>query len=158
MINTHITISIKKLILFLIFIVVTPILLIGARVYYLQCKAQTFESCADAINFTLQHKTVFWYLYQYNKMQEERSKPVAEAPIKNKKKKARRTKDKKPISERLTNWLSERIIYHIETNSTIKTIDDLPMLERSVIKSLDGASYMGKLYQRLLYYVTRTQK
>lgn len=126
-------------------LLLTIIIFFTIRTQYLYDKINTFETCRESINFMIQHKTTFLLIYKFNHFREYIINYFYEPP-------------KKSYYEALASWVEERIMTHIEHHDNVATIDDLPWIERSAIKALDGSSYLSTLYQRFLYYITGAQR
>lgn len=133
--------SIKK---FLFMLMLITALIIGARTYSLYQQFQRFETYQDALNFAIQHKPTFVCLYEVRLLTEKVSAYFWTPPVKSR-------------AEQLADWIEARIMYHIKNKENLKSVKNLPWLERSVIKSLDGSSCINKWYQNVLYYVTRSK-
>lgn len=122
-----------------------PLFFMGARTYYLCSKLYESQSCKEAINLIIQNKQTFLFLHKYNQLQEKIKSYFYEAP-------------KKSYYEALSDWVEARIMDHIEAHDDVQSVDDLPCLERSAIKSLDMGSYCGDLYQRIMCYITGAER
>jgi hypothetical protein len=134
--------SIKKL--FLMMLAVTATIL-GMRTYSLYQQFQRYNSYTEALNFAMQHKPTFVCLYEIKCLQEKASSYFWTPPVKSR-------------ADQLADWIEYRIMYHIKNKENLKSVKNLPWLERSVVKSLDGSSCINKWYQNALYYMTRSAK
>lgn len=134
--------SYKKIIFILL---VLPLLFFIGRTYYIYQKSLSIPRYHDAINYVIKHKPTFVALYKIKPYQEKLSAFFyGPGP-------------KKTTAEKLADWVEARIMYAIIHHEKIESVSDLPYLERSVIKALDGSSYINKLYQDALYYMTKTK-
>lgn len=134
--------SIKKL-LFMIMLITT--LVIGVRTYSLYRQFERYETYTDALNFAIQHKPTFVCLYELRLFSEKIAAYFWTPPVKSR-------------ADQLADWIEARIMHHIKNKENLKSVKNLPWLERSVIKSLDGTSCLNKWYQNALYYITRSSK
>lgn len=134
--------SYKKIIL--IFFIL-PLMLILGRTYYIYHTFMHIANYNDATNYLIQHKTTFITLYTMKPWHEKLCSCLYTSI------------PKKTTAEKLADWVEARIMHAIINNEKIQSVKDLPCLERSVIRALDGSSYINSLYQKALYYVTRTQ-
>ena len=149
-----------KILLITKLLILLPIVVIGARTYYLYNKIQTFETYKEATNFLIQHKTTFLWLYKTRDLRANitnffysKSAEIADEIVKTTKKKRKKQGPKKPpISDRLADWLEARVMDHLANNAKIESFQDLPRLERAAIRTLDGTSYLSKLWQQAFYY------
>lgn len=139
----------KKALLVSKILVLASLLTLCLRTYYLYQTFQAMPTYRESIDFMLQHKTTFLILYKLKPWQEKINDYFYPPKLTRKGKPV-----KKPVSERLANWLEARIMHHIERNDNIRTFQDLPRLERMVLRSLDGSSYASKMSQQTLYYLT----
>lgn len=134
--------SITKL---LFILVLSAGLFLGVRTYSLYQQFQKYERYQDALNFAIQHKPTFVFLYEVKLLQEKISAKIWTPPAKSR-------------ADQLADWIEGRIMYHIKNKENLRSVKNLPWLERSVIKSLDGSSCLNRWYQNALYYVTRSSK
>lgn len=134
--------SIKKL-LFMIMLITA--LVMGVRTYSLYQQFQRYESYQDALNFAIQHKPTFVFLYEVRLFTEKVSAHIWTPPVKSR-------------ADQLADWIEARIMHHLKNKENLNSVKNLPWLERSVIKSLDGSSCINKWYQNALYYMTRSSK
>ncbi len=132
-----------KAIILIFFIL--PLGVMGGRTYYIYQKSGSFARYHDSINYIIQHKSTFVALYTIKPYIEKISILFS----------GKQTK--KTTAEKLADWVEARIMYAIMHHEKIESVSDLPCLERSVIKALDGSSYLNKLYQDALYYLTRAK-
>lgn len=134
--------SVKKI---LLMIMIIAALVVGVRTYSLYQHFERCQSYQEALNFAIQHKTTFVCLYEIRLLQEKVSAYFWTPPVKSR-------------AEQLSDWIEARIMHHIKNKENVKSVKNLPWLERSVIKSLDGSSCINKWYQNALYYLTRSSK
>lgn len=132
----------KKIILILFFM---PLMIVAGYTYYVYRTFLSIPRYDDATNYLIQHKNTFIALYSL-KPYSEKISALCYRPA-----------SKKTRVEKLADWVEARIMYAIMNNDNIQSVKDLPCLERSVIRALDGSSYINSLYQSALYYVTKTK-
>lgn len=130
---------------FIFVILLAAGLFLAVRTYSLYQQFQKYERYQDALNFAIQHKPTFLFLYEVKLLQEKISAKIWTPPVKSK-------------ADQLADWIEGRIMYHIKNKENLRSVKNLPWLERSVIKSLDGSSCLNRWYQNALYYVTRSSK
>jgi hypothetical protein len=123
------------------FIFTLSVLFITCRTHYLCNKLYEFETCRESIDFMIQHKTTFLMIYKFNRLQESIKSHFYGQP-------------KRSYYEALSDWVEARIMDHIERKDAIRSVNDLPWLERNAIKALDGSSWVSRIYQQILSYIT----
>ena len=139
---SHTLFAHKKII---ILVFVLPLVIVLGHTYYVYRTFMSIPRYDDATNYLIQHRNVFIALYTIKPYTEKISAFFAgPAP-------------KKTRVEKLADWVEARIMYAIINNEKVKSVKDLPWLERSALRALDGSSYINSLYQNGLYYMTKTQ-
>ena len=119
--------------------------IMGVRTYSLYKQFEKYDNYTDALNFAIQHKPTFVCLYEFRLFTEKVAAYFWAPPAKSR-------------ADQLADWIEARIMHHIKNKENLKSVKNLPWLERSVIKSLDGSSCLNKWYQNALYYMTRSNK
>lgn len=131
-----------KLIRRILFLVLLAGAALGGYAYLVLSRYENLPTYREQIEYLIKHRVVFLPLYK------------AKIIFLTHYEKISTTKTKKTMVESLFDWSEARVMRHLE-NKDIKCIQDLPWLERSVIKTLDGTSYLNKLAQSALAPLTR---
>lgn len=127
----------RKTLFFIMLIVITAF---SVRTYLLYKKMHNAPSHQESVEIVIQHKEIFLMLYKLRPIQEF-IWYVLYGDI------------KKSVSQIIEDTIESRIMNYIEQHPEITSVNQLPYLERNILRSLDSSAYLGSMTKQSLSYL-----